>query len=484
MFRRLVSGELFILKWRLSQSSKCQRLLSCNSVIGPDRGQDLSREERTVPTERTCSSNSQVPSRPEKQKRVCKVILDHFDQQYGQELGPLWPSARAVLLNPGGWQYGVMLNLPSPPVSYRAVLLNPGGWQYGVMLNRFTDVSDVKRRLQGQGFISLLPHTDPPLISSLPQPPPTSPTQPPPTSPTQPPPTSPTQPPPTSLPQPPPTSLPQPPSTSPTQPSSIPHPGPPLPPSLQCFIHPSPVRYPGPPHRRGQLKPYFLLNAASLLPVLALGVEEGDRVLDLCSAPGGKALAILQTADPALLCCNEMDPHRRDWLAKTLESFIPQSLSSTVTVSNQDGRIFGQSEAGMYDKVLLDAPCSNDRSWLFSSGPGGEQRGAVRLRERARLPTLQTQLLRSALAAVRPGGVVVYSTCTLSRSENQEVVEAVLNTCPGVELQDLEEELALPLQEHFTFTPLGHTPSLGLLVVPHQGQTWGPMFLSRIKRIH
>ncbi|KAM9397471.1 tRNA (cytosine(34)-C(5))-methyltransferase, mitochondrial [Salvelinus alpinus] len=418
MFRLLVSGESFILKWRLYPSSKCQRLLSCNSVIGPDRGQDLSREERTVPTER-------VPSRPEKQKRVCKVILDHFDQQYGQELGPLWPSARAVLLN-------------------------PGGWQYGVMLNRFTDVSDVKQRLQGQGFIRLLPHTDPPLISSLPQPPPLLP-----------------------------------PSLQCfIHPSPVRYPGPPLPPSLQCFIHPSPVRYPGPPHRRGQLKPYYLLNAASLLPVLALGVEEGDRVLDLCSAPGGKALAILQTADPALLCCNEMDPHRRDWLAKTLESFIPQSLSSTVTVSNQDGRIFGQSEAGMYDKVLLDAPCSNDRSWLFSSGPGGEQRGAVRLRERAGLPTLQTQLLRSALAAVRPGGVVVYSTCTLSRSENQEVVEAVLNTCPGVELQDLEEELALPLQEHFTFTPLGHTPSLGLLVVPQQGQTWGPMFLSCIKRIH
>nr|XP_046192504.1 tRNA (cytosine(34)-C(5))-methyltransferase, mitochondrial-like isoform X6 [Oncorhynchus gorbuscha] len=452
MFRRLVSGELIILQWRQSQSSKCLRLLSCNSVIGSDRGQDLSREERTVPAER-------VHSRPEKQKRVCKVILDRFDQQYGQELGPLWPSARAVLLNPGCWQYGVMLNLlSSPPVSYRAVLLNPGCWQYGVMLNRFAVVSEVKQRLQGQGFVSLLPHTDLPLNSSLPQPHPTSPTQP------------------SSIPHP------GPHPTSPTQPSSIPHPGPP-PPSLQCFIHPSPVRYPSPPHRQGQLKPYYLMNAASLLPVLALGVEEGDRVLDLCSAPGGKALAILQTADPALLCCNEMDPHRRDWLAKTLESFIPQSLSSRVTVSNQDGRIFGQSEAGMYDKVLLDAPCSNDRSWLFS-GPGGEQHGAVRLRERARLPTLQTQLLRSALAAVRPGGVAVYSTCTLSRSENQEVVEAVLNTCPGVELQDLEEELALPLQEHFTFTPLGHTPSLGLLVVPQQGQTWGPMFLSRIKRIH
>ncbi|XP_041730327.2 tRNA (cytosine(34)-C(5))-methyltransferase, mitochondrial [Coregonus clupeaformis] len=429
MFRRLVSGELLILKWSHSQSWKCRRLLSCNSVIGPDHGQELSREQRTVPTK-------QVPSRPEKQKRVCKVILDHFDQQYSQELGPLWPSARAVLLN-------------------------PGCWQYGVMLNRFTAVSDLKLRLQGQGFTRLLPHTDTtsalPLNSSLPQP--------------------------SSSPHP--ASLPQP-SFSP-QPSSSPHPHPgppPLPPSLQCFIHPSPVRYPSPPHRQGQLKLYYLLNAASLLPVLALGVEDGDRVLDLCSAPGGKALAILQTANPALLCCNETDPHRSDWLAKTLESFIPQWLSSTVTVSNQDGRIFGQSEAGTYDKVLVDAPCSNDRRWLFSSGTGGEQEGVVRLRERARLPTLQTQLLKSALTAVRPGGVVVYSTCTLSRSENQEVVEAVLNTCPGVELQDLEEELALPLQEHFTFATLGHTPSLGLLVVPQQGQTWGPMFLSRIKRTH
>lgn len=54
---------------------------------------------------------------------------------------------------------------------------------------------------------------------------------------------------------------------------------------------------------------------------------------------------------PALLCCNEPDLHRRDWLAKTLESFLPHSLKSRVIVSAQDGRSFGQSEAGLYDKV-------------------------------------------------------------------------------------------------------------------------------------
>uniref|UniRef100_A0A8C2WFX9 NOP2/Sun RNA methyltransferase 3 n=2 Tax=Cyclopterus lumpus TaxID=8103 RepID=A0A8C2WFX9_CYCLU len=263
-------------------------------------------------------------------------------------------------------------------------------------------------------------------------------------------------------------------------------------PTLQCYIHPRPLRFPSQAHRHGQLKQYYLLNAASLLPVLALKVRDGEKVLDLCSAPGGKAVAIMQCATPALLCCNEPDPHRRDWLAKTLESFLSPSLTTRVVVSAQDGRSFGNSEAGTYDKVLVDAPCSNDRSWLYC----GSQQGEQRLKERARLPALQAQLLRSALSAVRPGGVVVYSTCTLSNFENCAVVEAVLNECPEAEPEDLWEEIAIPLATYFTFRtahPAHGKPSLqpqngsyhhrlGILVVPQPGKTWGPMFLSRIRR--
>lgn len=79
---------------------------------------------------------------------------------------------------------------------------------------------------------------------------------------------------------------------------SLPHP------SLQCYIHPSPLRFPSPAHRPGQLKQYYLLNAASLLPVLALQVKDGEKVLDLCSAPGGKALAIMQSATPGKTSIN------------------------------------------------------------------------------------------------------------------------------------------------------------------------------------
>uniref|UniRef100_A0A3Q0STQ6 NOP2/Sun RNA methyltransferase 3 n=1 Tax=Amphilophus citrinellus TaxID=61819 RepID=A0A3Q0STQ6_AMPCI len=317
------------------------------------------------------------------ERSLCQPVLDHFDQQYREELGDL------------------------------TVLLDPQSWQYGVMLNRFTAVTGIAQILQAQGFSTLL---FPPL-------------------------------------------------------------------SLQCYIHPCLLRFPSQAHRPGQLKQYYLLNAASLLPVLALQVKDGEKVLDLCSAPGGKAIAIMQSASPALLCCNEPDLHRRDWLAKTLESFLPHSLNSRVIVSAQDGRCFGQSEAGLYDKVLVDAPCSNDRSWLYSCS---SQQGEQRLKERAWLPSLQAQLLRSALLAVSPGGTVVYSTCTLSSFENFAVVETVLKDFPEAEPEDLWEEIAIPLSKYFTFScNPSHgqtTQELGILVVPQPGKTWGPMFLARIRR--
>ncbi|XP_072321750.1 tRNA (cytosine(34)-C(5))-methyltransferase, mitochondrial [Eucyclogobius newberryi] len=379
------------------------------------------------------------------EKALCQPVLEHFDQQYSRELGNLWTSAREVLLN-------------------------SHSWQYGVVLNRFAAVSNIIQTLKSKGFVLLQTET-----SSLCEKRPTQ------------------------------SCLKQPGENASilsseclsddsnlqstyasqrlqAQPSQSP--------LLQCYIHPYPLRFPSQGHRPSCLKQYYLLNAASLLPVLALRVKDGENILDLCSAPGGKALAIMQSCNPALLCCNEPDTHRREWLAKTLNSFLPPSLNGYVAVSGQDGRHFGQSETSKYDKVLVDAPCSNDRSWLYS--PDGLQ-VEQRLRERAMLPDLQTQLLKSALSAVRPGGTVVYSTCTLSSAENCSVVEAVLGSCPEAELEDLWEELVVPLSEHFCFrhgqadppqcgTMAPPDAKLGILVVPQPGKTWGPMFLSRIRR--
>ncbi|CAL8380962.1 unnamed protein product [Arctogadus glacialis] len=468
----------------------------------------------------------------------CQPVLDRFDEQYGRELGHVWPSARSVLLD-------------------------PDSWQYGVMLNRFATLNDITNLLQSKGFSSFLPQTHSPILQKTCSPAITLPKQqgrgedaadtqsktvstvtPDAHGTVQNPQACPRRPltdtlaisssshlsnvtssflsssslpssssllsscpssnisscptissPPSStfsssattsssLSLSPSSSLSAPSSTSTSPSSSLPTSSLPIsspsPSLLQCFLHPRPVRFPSQVHWRGVLKQYYLLNAASLLPVLALQLIDGEKVLDLCSAPGGKALAIMQTANPALLCCNESDPHRKEWLAQTLESFLPWSLSKRVILSNQDGRVFGLSEAGTYDKVLVDAPCSNDRSWLYSSN---HHQGELRLKERASLPDLQAQLLRSALSAVRPGGVVVYSTCTLSTDENAEVVGAVLESCPEAVLDDLWEELAVPLWAHFTFIqPHHHGGRCGLLVVPTPGRTWGPMYLCRIRR--
>lgn len=403
--------------------------------------------------------------KPSKSHRLpCPPVIEHFDQQYSVELGDLWASARAVLLDPSSWQYGVMLNRFSSVTDITQILLSQG-------FSSLLPQTDVSKQLQNdassvslnskcqEGKDTLSPHCPTEDSGLLPY------------------------------------------ITAHAfsrahqseRPLNFPHS------SLQCYIHTHPLRFPSQAHRPGQLKQYYLLNAASLLPVLALQVRDGDKVLDLCSAPGGKAVAIMQSATPDLLCCNEPDPHRRDWLAKTLESFLPPSLSSRVMVSAQDGRSVGQSEAGFYDKVLVDAPCSNDRSWLHSSD---RHQGQQRLKDRSKLPVLQMQLLRSAISAVRPGGVVVYSTCTLSSLENCAVVETVLKDFPDAEVENLWEEIALPLSKEFAFISLPHhepidprsflhppissaSPSssrIGILVVPQPGKTWGPMFLSRIRK--
>ncbi|KAK7823350.1 hypothetical protein U0070_007692 [Myodes glareolus] len=161
--------------------------------------------------------------------------------------------------------------------------------------------------------------------------------------------------------------------------------------SMKCYLSRSPDRMPSERHQAGSLKKYYLLNAASLLPVLALEPSDGETVLDLCAAPGGKSVALLQCASPGYLLCNEYDSLRVRWLRQTLESFIPQPLINVIKVSELDGREMGDAQPETFDKVLVDAPCSNDRSWLFSADP---QKAAYRMHQRNNLPVLQVELLR------------------------------------------------------------------------------------------
>uniref|UniRef100_A0A8D0FGY4 NOP2/Sun RNA methyltransferase 3 n=1 Tax=Strix occidentalis caurina TaxID=311401 RepID=A0A8D0FGY4_STROC len=259
----------------------------------------------------------------------------------------------------------------------------------------------------------------------------------------------------------------------PAFPGSLPY----LPASFKCYIRRTPGRFPAQKHQAGKLKEYYLLNAASLLPVLALEVKDGEDVLDLCAAPGGKSVATLQCAYPGQFHCNEYDDLRSRWLKQTIESFIPDPLINLIMVSKLDGRQIGDLKPELYDKVLVDAPCSNDRSWLFSSDI---QQATLRLIQRKELPSLQFQLLRSAIKALRPGGSLVYSTCTLSKAENSDVINLILNSCSNVMPVDISE-MAKAVSQEFTF--LSGMQQHELLVLPEKGKAWGPMYVAKLKKM-
>jgi 16S rRNA (cytosine967-C5)-methyltransferase len=146
-------------------------------------------------------------------------------------------------------------------------------------------------------------------------------------------------------------------------------------------------------------------SRGSQLAGLVVGSEEGERTLDLCAAPGGKA-TMLRGEVTAV----EIDPHR----ASELRENAARLGATNVHVVEADATALPTELTG-YDRALVDAPCSG--LGVLGRRPD--------LRWRARpLPELQLALLRSAAARVRPGGAIVYSVCTINADENEAVVEA------------------------------------------------------------
>ncbi|XP_047490722.1 5-methylcytosine rRNA methyltransferase NSUN4-like [Penaeus chinensis] len=171
---------------------------------------------------------------------------------------------------------------------------------------------------------------------------------------------------------------------------------------------------------------HYAMDGASLLPVLALDVNPGDRVLDMCAAPGGKSLLVLQTLLPGLLVSNDVSESRVKRIRNILKQYVPRGMSTIenmTVVTQKNGCIFREAEE--YDKVLVDVPCLTDRHSLMEDDNSLFK--TSRTKERLKLPELQSQLLVSALQAVRPGGTVVYSTCTLSPLQNDGVIHLALS---------------------------------------------------------
>jgi len=189
----------------------------------------------------------------------------------------------------------------------------------------------------------------------------------------------------------------------------------------------------------GLLQPYYL-DAASVRAARALDVRPEDTVLDLCAAPGGKTLALaLALAGTGSLTSNDRSADRRGRLKKVIEDHLPPEWRSNVTVTGHDAAKWGLYEQNVYDKILLDAPCSSERHVLRSPAHLAEW-SSGRTRTLARQ---QLTMLCAALEALKPGGTLVYSTCSISPDENGGVLERFAAKRRG-SWTLLEQSLTLP----------------------------------------
>jgi 16S rRNA (cytosine967-C5)-methyltransferase len=189
-------------------------------------------------------------------------------------------------------------------------------------------------------------------------------------------------------------------------------------------------------------------SAASQLVGHAVGAREGERILDLCAAPGGKTTMLAGDVTAV-----ELHPGR----ARELQRNVDRLGATNVTVVEADGLALPEGLAG-FDRALVDAPCSGI----------GVLAGRPDLRWRAEpLPELQLALLRAAAARTRPGGSVVYSVCAINADENEAVVDAS-GLEPDATLGDEWPQFRHPTRPEF------------LLTLPHRHRTAG-FFVARLR---
>ncbi|SRR5579883_359403 len=179
----------------------------------------------------------------------------------------------------------------------------------------------------------------------------------------------------------------------------------------------------------GYAEGWFSVQDDSAMRVAsALAPESGETVLDLCAAPGGKTthLAELMGNTGRIIAC-DVDEQRLQTVAG-----LAQRLGLTILEPYRLRRDDGADiPIGPFDRVLVDVPCSN--TGVLGKRP--EARWRLRPGDLQHLVDLQTRLLRLAMERIRPGGVVVYSTCSIEPEENRQVVENSLEENPNVRLE-------------------------------------------------
>ena len=223
-------------------------------------------------------------------------------------------------------------------------------------------------------------------------------------------------------------------------------------------------------HRTGDLERleafqqglFYVQDPASRMAVLAAGAKPGMKVLDCCAAPGGKsfAAAIAMENQGEIISC-DLHPHKK----KLIQAGADRLGLTIISPKTADGKVFRPEWENAFDVVLVDAPCSG--LGVIRKKPDIRYKDPAPL---ADLPAVQLDILRNAARYVKPGGTLMYSTCTLLYRENGEVVETFL-----AENNSYKAE-AFPLPG-----PVGLVQGGSVTLWPHRHGTDG-FFISKMRR--
>ncbi|MGI6576229.1 MAG: 16S rRNA (cytosine(967)-C(5))-methyltransferase RsmB [bacterium] len=212
---------------------------------------------------------------------------------------------------------------------------------------------------------------------------------------------------------------------------------------------------------------FIVQDEASMLPARILAPQANERILDACAAPGGKTTHIAQLmGDCGNIIAGDIHPHKLE----LVRSNCTRLGITSVDVKEKDAREWACTGGERFHRVLVDAPCSG--TGVLNRRPDARWRRTPE--QLLELPILQRKILQAVASCVLPGGVLVYSTCSLEAEENNKVIEAFLEENPDFQLDDLTPYIPSGLAE-----PLAQQGFLQ--VYPHRQQIDG-FFVARMVR--
>lgn len=176
---------------------------------------------------------------------------------------------------------------------------------------------------------------------------------------------------------------------------------------------------------------YYIQEPSAMSAAALLAPKPGMRVLDLCAAPGGKSTQLATyLGDSGLLVSNEINTQRSRILSQNIERM---GIKNAI-VTNEDSFVLASHFPSFFNAIQVDAPCSGEG--MFRKLPEAIEQWSVE--NVAICAARQKEILDNAAVMLKPGGVIVYSTCTFSREENEDVIEYFLERHPDFALEEME----------------------------------------------